>query len=244
LIVSGITVGSILISQSRIRAVVSEFLQFQSAINGFVTQYGALPGDITTASTFFSTCTSTAGDAGVCNGNGDGYIGIQNNTMWAGTTYNNNEMLRAWQHLSLSGYLPGAYSGFGASTTNGTEPGVNSPASKYLGGVYSFWGDTCYTSNYYSALQLAGQTGPVLTNGLNTTPIGSYPLLTTQDAFDLDTKIDDGKPTSGKLWARGSDSVVACGSLATTDACVNSASNAYYTNNSSSPLCQMHYFYQ
>jgi prepilin-type N-terminal cleavage/methylation domain-containing protein len=244
LIVAGITVGTTIITQSKIRAIASELRQFQTAISGFTIQYNALPGDFATASTYFSTCTSAAGDGGSCNGNGDGYIGIKSQNWWGGTTYNSNENLRAWQHMNLGGFLPVAYTGFGASTTNGTEPGVNSPKSKYEGGIYLFWGDTCYTGNYYSVLQLAGQTGTALTGGLNTTPIGSYPLLTTQDAFDLDTKMDDGKPTSGKLWARSSNSAVNCGNLAVTDSCVNSASNAYYTSNSTSPLCQMHFFYQ
>jgi hypothetical protein len=218
----------------------------------FKTKYGYWPGDLPNASSFWTTCTSATGDGGNCNGNGDGYIGIKNQNWWGGTTYNNNENLRAWQHLNLAGYLAVPYTGFGASATNGTEPGVNSPKSSYSGAIYTFWGDCCYTGNNYYILQLAGQTGPVLGSGgwqVDAAPIGAYPSLSTKDAYYLDNKMDDGLPTTGKVWARSSDVNTWCGGMSTAEACVNSASNSYYITNignstNKGRLCMMHFFYQ
>jgi prepilin-type N-terminal cleavage/methylation domain-containing protein len=244
LIIGGITAGSSLIKQASLRAVISELNQFKTAINTFKITYNTLPGDTSNASSFWPTCTSATGDGGNCNGNGDGVIGVSGQLYWNGSTYNSNEELRAWQHLSLSGILTGSYSGFGASSTNQSQPGINSPTSKYQSGVYSFFQDTCYafSTSSFSVIMLGATSGPVI-GGFSIAPIAAYPILSPVDSYNIDAKTDDGNPMTGKTLARSTDGSVNCGFASpATVACGSSASNSYYLQNTG-PLCILYYFY-
>jgi prepilin-type N-terminal cleavage/methylation domain-containing protein len=96
LIIGGITAGSSLIAQAKMRNVIKEQTSYMGAINSFKVQYNSLPGDLSNASTFWPTCDPTPAN---CNGNSDGIVEWQ------------NEAYRAWQHLSLSGQISGSYDG-------------------------------------------------------------------------------------------------------------------------------------
>jgi prepilin-type N-terminal cleavage/methylation domain-containing protein len=234
LIIGGITAGSSLIKQSQVRAVISEYNQYISAINNFKIAYNALPGDISNASTLWPSCTSATGDGGNCNGNADGVIGVNAASGYWQGTYNTSEGLRAWQHLSLAGIINGSYSGFGVGSALTGQLGVNTPASKYPSLGYSFISDGCYpTYQWLPGLSL----GPVVLN--NTLQVNSS-TLSGLDAYAMDTKLDDGMPRSGKVTARSSDVSENCGYAAAATSCVRASNNSYYLNNTGSS-CILYY---
>jgi prepilin-type N-terminal cleavage/methylation domain-containing protein len=199
LIVGGITVGSEMMRQSQIQSIGRDYGMYQAAVNAFVLKYNALPGDIRNARDYWPVAGTTtaqpcAAGAGM-NGDADGLIEST-------APINNGEDARAWQHLNLSGILPGNFTGWILSS--GIRVGMEIPESKVQGAGY--WlrstrtqaGGTCAASS--SAIN--GKLGNFLLlsvqeNGGNRYP--SMAALAPVDALTIDTKYDDGKPNSGKI---------------------------------------------
>jgi prepilin-type N-terminal cleavage/methylation domain-containing protein len=179
LIISTVVVGSSLVQQSAIRAVINDVSNINSGINAFKIQYNALPGDIANATTYFG-ATDTNGYT-VTNGNGDGYIGP--------TDINLQENLSAAQELALAGYINGTYTG--ALSGGLTIPAINTIPSKYAKNTnYWFYGSTLW--NYFSATNAIVLTGP--------NSVGwNDPRVSVGDAKIIDDKIDDGMPYTGHV---------------------------------------------
>ncbi|MCH2037542.1 MAG: hypothetical protein MK137_02995, partial [Rickettsiales bacterium] len=128
-------------------------------------------------------CSTVADD---CNGDGNGLISNNSST-------DNNEAFRAWQHLHLSQFILGQYSGLG----NNVLIGSNVPISELRGGSYMF--DLIPTSNENS-IRLG------VANGQN----NNSPALTVFEALSIDLKIDDGTPIAGNIRADNSTSSTLC----------------------------------
>jgi prepilin-type N-terminal cleavage/methylation domain-containing protein len=91
LIIGGITAGTSLIKQAKVRSIISEQSNYVSSINVFRVQFNFLPGDFNNASSMWGTaCDPTPTN---CNGNGDGLIQYS------------NESFRIWQHMALAGII-------------------------------------------------------------------------------------------------------------------------------------------
>lgn len=193
LIVGGVLAGRELIHGAKLRKVASDIQRFTTAVNTFKIKYNGLPGDITNASSMIS---------GATNGNGNGFIG--------GFTAQEGEMFQAWYQMAQAGMLSGNFTGVGGENPRHSVPGVNIPA-------YSVDGSAGYTLMYWAGLDGSAasfQAYPAGTPPLTTT-INShvfelgvsagyetyYPGVTTQDAFTIDSKMDDGKPGTGKVIA-------------------------------------------
>lgn len=202
LIVGGVLVGQDLIKAAEVRATVSQYEKYNSAINTFRTKYTGIPGDLAAASsTAFGLDPSAgahAGTAGLGDGNGliDGVGGAAANQglQWG-------EALLFWQQLSAASLVDGSY---GAAVTTGGLAGANvtgSTMSTYLPpakiGRGNYWsvGTDNAGFNYYILGSLTGITAatgvPVYAASL--TPIESY---------NIDTKLDDGMPNTGIIQAR------------------------------------------
>ncbi len=186
LLISGMVAGLSLMQQSKLTGVIGEVAKYRLAISDFQARYFFLPGDLPNATSYWS--------GGVTvDGNGDGSIFY--NGLLA------NEGLRAWQHLSLSGILPGKFSGFATVPPHGADP-TNSPTSAASGGLYALLDTGTITD--------AGSLWPatlrnVIWLGATTTGngVGSFPytpLFTPGEAQSIDGKIDDGIPKSGQVW--------------------------------------------
>jgi prepilin-type N-terminal cleavage/methylation domain-containing protein len=218
LIIGGITAGSSLINQAGLRSVISEYNQYKTSVNTFKIQYNALPGDMNNATTFWynaTTCPGTAGTAGGCNGDGNGYILFN----YSSTT--NDESLRAWQHLSLSGIINGNYTGT-HTVTNQNDPGVNVPQSKYSNAIWGF--ESSPTSLNSGALY----GNAIFLGSFSSGGPGNGPSLAAIDAQTIDTKIDDGIPISGAVHAIYNDGPGNWGiSWSPANICALSASNTY-----------------
>ena len=187
LLVGGVLTGQSLIRASELRAVTSEYQRFQTAQNAFRDKYFALAGDMTNATSFWT--------SGTANGNGDGAL---SNPSAAATT---GEIFQFWNQLSLAGLIEGKYTGIsGPGAQIDTIPGTNSPKSKLSGGGWglsynaSFGGDTTmYAYEYGNYLAFGSTVGGT---------INWNPILKPEEAWNIDTKVDDGKPGSGRIMIR------------------------------------------
>ncbi len=210
LLTGGILAGQSLIRAAEIRSISSDIGRFNAAINSFRDKYMALPGDFRDAVRFWTaadgdpaTCRTTESTTmATCDGNGNGVIG----TVDAGTTW--SEYFRSWQHLANAGLIEGRYTG--AAGGGGTAHhvfGSNSPRSKLSNTGYSLIslgarlaGDTSlYEGNYGNVIELGNQE-------LTTIPYRN--ALAPEEAWNIDTKMDDGRAGYGKV--RGREELTTC----------------------------------
>lgn len=202
LLVGGILGGQSLIKAAELRSTVTEIQQWQTAVNTFKGKYFSLPGDMKNATRFWDdagTKCATLRGGGVtaalgeetCDGDGNGRIGRTQSGVE--TLY---ERFWFWQHLSLAGLIPGQYTGVrGPTYTNQHILGENAPRSKYNSGGWMILtidnGSTeRYEMNYLNAFVLGAQSTGSMTTG---------PLLPPEEAWNIDTKFDDGLPGQGNV---------------------------------------------
>lgn len=200
LLTGGILAGQSLIRASELRSVTTQASQYMTAGQAFRDKYFALPGDMTNATSFWTaahttpaTCVTTAGTGTqTCNGDGNGLIGFA-----AGS----NELYRAWQHLANAGLIEGTYSGITQGSTTYSTTAANAPRGKLgnsLWHVYG-WGESAgaagdmFAGNYGNAFEFGG----VVANSDPATPI-----MKPEEMWNLDTKMDDGKPSTGSIVTR------------------------------------------
>jgi len=238
LLTGGILGGQALIRAAELRAVTTERDRYMTAISTFRDKYFALPGDMTNATRFWgdqasgtASCADAAvadGTPGTCNGDGNGNVGTSGPA--------NPEALRAWQHLQMAGLVEGTYTGYTNGGSTPAVPGTNVPRSK-LGqagwGIYYRGG----AGNW--VWQQSGnflQVGLMDVNGL----FGG--TMNPTDAWNIDTKTDDGSPVNGSLLGSGP----------TTQACVTPvpasgphvdlpANRTYDLTQTSNTLCALYF---
>lgn len=200
LLTGGILSGQSLIRAAELRSVVTEMQRYQAAIHTFTDKYFALPGDMRNATQFWgkneTACSSHDGsskaDAGTCNGNGDGLIQF---STAAGLT---SEAFQAWKQLSLAGLIEGNYTGLaGPINASDYDFGINSPVSKLsnAGWGLSYHNNSAGGNNY--SFPYNYQNSMVI--GADDNTFADYPVLRTDEAWNVDTKLDDGKPAYGKV---------------------------------------------
>jgi prepilin-type N-terminal cleavage/methylation domain-containing protein len=202
LLVGGVLAGKSLIRAAEFRAAIAEYQSFAGATKVFKEKYFMVPGDITNATAFWGkddpSCTGHTGTAatpGTCNGNGDGWIftGVG----WgAGQTA---EIFRFWQHLQLAGLIGGSYTGnAGPSSVVHGIFGVNLPASRMSDAGWNVfrYGSSGDTVNFAIEHGNFFGIGKLCTNNLP-----QCRGLTPEEAWSIDTKLDDGKPAYGKVVA-------------------------------------------
>lgn len=201
LLVGGVLAGQSLIRASELRSIGTDLTRFTTAMHAFRDKYFALPGDFTLAMQFWGAdplgCPNGGGTTGACNGNGNDMIGP------LVASYCENQEF--WRHLARAGLIEGNYT---TNTTNSTchaphVQGREMPVSRmknisfgalYLGNIVSdvtFPGNAFYTGNY----------GNVFTvGGINyTNYIGLTPAFASEEAWNIDSKMDDGSPDSGRV---------------------------------------------
>ncbi len=217
LLTGGILAGQSLIRAAEIRAITSEHSRYLAAIHTFRDKYFALPGDFSKAEDFWDTmatgtCPNATAGSGTetCNGDADGLISRE-----SASASQANEEFTAWQHLANAGLIEGSYTGIaGSSSAVHQLAGENVPRSKlndavwYIGtNTYSSHG--VYTDGYFPNFLSIG--------GAGTGNITNLAILSPEEAWNIDTKIDDGIPQQGKVWAIGWDDCTNAGTAAATD---------------------------
>ncbi len=211
LLAGGIIVGQALIRASELRSIATDANRYTIAINTFRDQYLALPGDIKNATQFWNadaapascaTQTSQTPREETCDGNGDGYVGNGDVLDVAGM----NEAFRAMQQLANARLIPGQYAGVsgpGRGAASHAIPGVNIPRSKIslVGWSYAYHiSDDIAAPGVHRGF-VADENYNVLTIGTEGDLAGMSdgPFLKTDEAWNIDTKVDDGKPISGDV---------------------------------------------
>jgi type II secretory pathway pseudopilin PulG len=174
ILIAGIATGKSLILQGELNSSIKELQSLKAIISSFQTRYDFLPGDVTNATNYWPNATTS-------NGNGNGFID---------STLALLEDTYVFQHLSLSGMLPGNFFGGIPSGATRFVFGINSFSSKKQPGSYQIGN----SNNIY------GSTDNALQLGSLTDSVAGYPdggLFSPQDAANIDNKIDDGLASSG-----------------------------------------------
>lgn len=258
LVIIGLLVGGVLLQQdmmrgAQVRAQISQFSQYSTAVYTFRERYKGLPGDTNSASRYFLMDEW----ADVRDGNGNGKIEVATSALTNGLADVNNatyadvdtlatplmggETLQFWHHLSAAGMISGYYHGKAASgevneynesldprSEHRGEEGYAFPSAK-LGGN----GIGVYTSERRLYFQLGVLSGY---------EFRVDPSLTPQEAHNIDMKLDDGRPLSGSVSLRGSQKGAVVNtpltesdfgaSLGVTTACIEEDSSIASTPNS------------
>lgn len=226
LLVGGVLTGQSLIRAAELRSVSTEFSKYQAAVNTFRDKYFQLPGDMNNATSFWGATAACPGTAGTgtqtCDGNGSGIIA----NPAAASQY--GETLTFWQHLQNAGLLEGRLSGMAAAGgATDMDIGVNIPRSKFPNAGWAAWNspDSTVDANWFGL----GHYGNVFIFGserASTAPHGA--ALSVDEAWNIDTKMDDGLAVQGKIvtW-KGTTSVTP--NCATTDVVSTAVYNLSYS---------------
>ncbi len=203
LLTGGILSGQSLIRAAELRSVTTDLQKYVAAVQTFRGKYLALPGDFKDATKFWGAEASCPGtfstpSTGIatCDGNGDGIIA---NAVSAGDLA---ERYRFWHHLANAGLIEGTYTGVpGSAATQRITVGLNVPAMRLAntgiaiadnsdGSVTTFYKDQLGTHQLHMA------------SASSTTISGAGGTLATEEAWNIDTKIDDGRPGYGKTRSK------------------------------------------
>jgi hypothetical protein len=162
---------------------------------------------------------------GTCNGNGNDSLD------------NATEPFRAWQQLSYAGLTPGTFTGVtGPVHFFECDPGINVPASRISGVGYSFNADV-YIAPGASAFLFGAYYHNVLEVG---TSISNWdtiePAFTAAEMFNIDSKLDDGFPGTGRIITRPNTSTSG-GQPNCTDSDSAHGSTAKYTVTTTGSAC-------
>lgn len=194
LLTGGILAGQSLIRASELRAASTEANRYTTAVQTFRDKYFAMPGDFSTATKFWGTasggCPAGArSGTQTCDGNGNG-------DMMA----NNEEMYLFWQHLANAGLIEGSYTGYTGPghAQYDANGGVNVPVSRMNNGLWTA-----------RSINISGAAAGWFDTRANIFELGakqvSYwnenPLFKPEELWNIDTKMDDGKPATGKVNA-------------------------------------------
>lgn len=200
LLVGGILAGQSLIRSSELRAVGTEYDRYIAATYAFRDKYLGLPGDISNAVSFWGQATNCPGsntqgstDARTCNGDSDGII--ENNP---GSGFG-NEYFRYWHHLANAGLIGGSFSGVrGVDSSIHSVAGFNVPRSKLSRACWSINGDDTATSGSSSVFDMSPGNRAILGQDSSS---GSCKegVLHGAEIWNIDTKLDDGKPATGRV---------------------------------------------
>lgn len=237
LLAGGILAGQSLIRAAELRSITSEYQRYQAAGHTFRDKYMAIPGDMTNATRFWGRANTTAdcvtnssaavnASTGTCDGDGDGRI-------FYGTTIGRTgEVFQFWRQLALAGLIEGNYDGMsGSAGLIDHNYGVNSPQSRISSvGWGASWANNAagaqtnvFRYDYANSMTIG--------TDLNTWADGTF--LKAEEAWGIDTKLDDGIPGIGKIH------VYPVGLN-----CNNSANNTDYSatyklNNTTSNACAL-----
>ena len=233
MLVGGVLVGQTMLRQSAVQSVMKDFEKYKAAYYQFKEQYSGLPGDIDNATSYWGTdsvdgCTYGSATTRLpkretCNGN------LSNEISGASFV----ERFRAWQQLANAGLIEGTFSGVsGPGSSVDSMIGTNVPASKIpatgftledLGTISGGANATYYDGEYRTVIEFGRE--------LNANSRTYYGGITPREAFNIDSKMDDGKIAFGYL--RG-NKLISCTTSTT-------AASAEYNITLNNPVCGLIY---
>lgn len=198
LLVGGVLSGQSLIRAAELRAVSTEYSRWMTASQSFRDKYFAIPGDMANATSFWgaahatpATCLTTVGTGTqTCNGNGDGRI----DAPAAASQY--GEWFTFWQHLANAGLIEGTYSGRAGAANNADSSAGNTPRSKLSNG---FWFVATDTSSFAAMFPVAVARSNFRIGTAAAGAWPSNPIMKPEELWNIDTKLDDGRPGLGSV---------------------------------------------
>lgn len=210
LIVGGVLVGQDLINAARIRAMVSQFEKIDAGGSTFQAKYGSRPGDIAAARATAFGLTAPGGD-----GNG-----VVQNAGTANHFLAADEISNFWDHLTEAALIPGVATNEVPATQLGK--GYIHIASKSNTPQATDPNDEGSLLYYYIST-----VGPAPADG----DVAIAGIMTPQEAFGIDSKLDDGLPGTGQVLADGGTSSTATQPVAPTPG----TANTNCTSNATTP---------
>lgn len=208
LLTGGILAGQSLIRTAEMRATITDYANYAIAHETFRDKYSAMAGDMANATRYWNSAGGNGHDnncyiapttnGATCDGDGDGQI--------IGTAPEYNERHRYFQQLANAGLITGSYTGTQATYSGypiAYAPGVNAPTSRL--GTGSFWYVTYQAAYLGSTTNFASGGGNMIriTNIITSN-------FTPEENWNLDTKLDDGKPQYGRMMAYKGDAGYPC----------------------------------
>lgn len=254
LIAGGVLVGKDLMVASAIRSQITQIESFRQATYTFKNKYNCLPGDCFNAEQFgFVTRHRTIG-----RGDGNGQLFAGANGWQTGWGQGAGEVMLYWRDLSEAGLIAESFSI--ALSANGI---INSVTKTSTPSLYDYYPVAKVSSNNFVYVWSGGINSNTAHNGKNyfgvsmlTTIYNQYNVngsrnTTVNAAYNIDTKIDDGLPHTGKVtamflngqptWSGASGTAATAASSATCydNGNVNGAAQRYSTsqNNGSGANC-------
>lgn len=229
LLTGGILAGQSLIKSAELRSVTTDYEKYKGATIAFRQKYEALPGDYSNAIATWgaahatpATCVTTASTTALtCDGNDDGIIFPS-----AGS----NESFRYWQHLKNAGYIEGTFDGIQHGANSYAATTANVPSGKINNSLWFAWNWGTYSGLSY---MFDGAYNNILEFGravADNDP--ANPIFKPEELWNIDMKIDDGKPATGYLVARAQGGLATCTSTAS-----SSVPTADYLLSSSTIAC-------
>lgn len=167
LVIAGVLKGQELITNARLKSTTADVEAMRGAVNTFRDKYGALPGDYAQAQARIGDAAGVNWD-GAGDGNGDGIVDGDGIT---------GETMRFWNHLAAADMVKGI-SPLGDATI-----GDGLPAASIGGGFTVAHEAVVGRTSHWMRLGSAAAT-----------PAG---VVDSNQAEDVDTKIDDGRPGTG-----------------------------------------------
>lgn len=190
LIIGGVMVGRDMLNTAQVNAGIHQLEGFQSAVNNFRLRYQGVPGDLYNATSQFS---NTAWPD-LEDGDGDGILrdasGAESDpddSHLERDTFT-GELPQFWYQLSAARMVDAQFDG-------GYTIGVSFPASKVGSGGVAAYGVTDDSNYFYIGMVTPTNTG--------TKAILTQNVLTPEQAWQMDRKIDDGHPMQGTVRAAG-----------------------------------------
>ncbi len=184
LLAGAVLAGQSLVRASEVRSVITGFHKYVTASATFQDKYGALAGDFVNANSNWSAATPGNGNGVIDYGAGGGVAG---------------ENFGFWQQLALAGLIEGQYSGLtGANGNRHAIPGTNVPKGRMDSSGYyvEYWGTVDPSNSWF----WSGPANNVMTFGqLNGSGPTENPIMTPEEAYNIDSKIDDGRPGLGSI---------------------------------------------
>ena len=187
LLTGGILAGKNLIRAAEIRSISTQYASYVAAAQTFRDKYFAIPGDMRNATDFWPTA---------INGNGNGQLSYHG-------SYNENYQF--WVQLQLAGLVEGSLTGL-PDANSASTPGENTPRAKLNQAGWDSWGlfnPAATPSGFPGACEMIwSDYGNVLSIGTRRAGWWNMsPAITPEEAWNVDTKMDDGLPAQGKVIA-------------------------------------------
>jgi prepilin-type N-terminal cleavage/methylation domain-containing protein len=185
LLIGGTFGGMKLIDNMQVNKTVQDLKAIESAALTFKDTYGRLPGDMPNTAARLPNCTVAPCATG---GNGNRRLDLV--SFWSEAVTATTEAFVFWHHMQAANLLSMDY-----RNTTDLNFGEGQPSSPINGGYRSMgWiGPTLYAETW------SGHSITLTSHPTNSNGTGWHDTISCPSIHSLDNKMDDGRPTTGKI---------------------------------------------